>query len=312
MVDMTYEDRDILETVDGATILGKALSILQHKSNLDNSSQSNSHQSVAKHCVGNRANMELLGMRRHSPAGHKNNKAGNEVSLWVSISVSAQPNADKACGPPNHSHGGMLPVILYPVFTPSVFSERIDTSPSRNDGAVIKLLGSSAVSNPNLTNNKNNGENNTIGDKGASHNELGPALADMVTLADTKCRNSAKNHLRPCEDRHKLANDGMARPNQFANLSIDALFPVALEIESQNDLRGEEELKDMGECSMDVIRNEFSTLVRVAQEKADNCENRADRLRGNVPTVFGNLLLLVTTPDGPAVNLLQEPFQLER
>ncbi|KAI6776265.1 hypothetical protein HG530_000210 [Fusarium avenaceum] len=111
----------------------------------------------------------------------------------------------------------------------------------------------------------------------------------MISLTEAKSCDTAKDHLRPCQHRHQLANDGMAWSNQLSDLSINTLLPVALEVKSKNNLRYEEELEDMREFAMDVIRNKLATLMRMAQEETENGETCSNGLGRNMPSVLCHL-----------------------
>lgn len=183
----------------------------------------------------------------------------------------------------------MLPVVLDPVGAPAMLGKGVDTAPCGNSSAVVKLLGATVAANPKLANNQKDCEENSISDECTSHDEMRRALAGVISLTEPKGSDAAEDHLCPGHDRHQLANDRMARANQLSNLSIDALFPMALEIQSKNDLRREGKLKNVSKLSMDVVRNELSTFMRMTEEKAKNGEDRAYGLGWNVPSIFGHL-----------------------
>lgn len=101
----------------------------------------------------------------------------------------------------------MLPVILDPIGTPTVLSEGVDAAPGGNGNAVVELLRATIAANPKLANDQNNRKKNTICDECTSHDEMGCALAGMVSLTKAKSSDTAKDHLRPCHHRHQLTKE---------------------------------------------------------------------------------------------------------
>jgi hypothetical protein len=111
----------------------------------------------------------------------------------------------------------------------------------------------------------------------------------MISLTEAKSCNAAKDHLRPCQHGHQLANDRMEWSDQLSDLPIDTLLPVALEVKSENNLRYKEELEDVREFAMDVIRNKLATLMRMAQKETENSETCSNGLGRNMPSVLCHL-----------------------
>lgn len=178
-------------------------------------------------------------MRRHGPASYEDDKAGDEVALRVAVTILAHPDASQTRTPPDDAHGRVLPVIFNPRGAPAVLREGVDAAPRRNDGAIVKLLRPPRAPHPDLADQQNNGENDTVAYEGAAHDEVRGALADVLALAEAQRRDAAKDQLRPRQDRHGLADDGVARPDELADEAIDSALPVALEVQPQNDLGDE-------------------------------------------------------------------------
>jgi hypothetical protein len=86
------------------------------------------------------AEWQVLGMRRHSPAGNQDDKPRDEISLWSSIPLSAQPDSSKTCTPPNDTHSRVLDIIPNPGASPLMLSESIDAAPSRNQKGIEEFL----------------------------------------------------------------------------------------------------------------------------------------------------------------------------
>lgn len=129
-----------MEAVPGTAVLGNRLLVLEHKGNLDNAGSASAHEGLAKGGMRHGAHHELLGMRRHGPARHQDNKAGNKVALGVTVAVTAKPHACQTGAPPDDAHGGVLPVVLDPGRAPAVLGKRVDAAPGGNDGAIKELL----------------------------------------------------------------------------------------------------------------------------------------------------------------------------
>ena len=101
----------------------------------------------------------------------------------------------------------MLPVVLDPVGTPAVLSKGVDAAPCGNGNAIVELLRATISANPKLTNDQNNREKDSVCDECTPHNEMGCALAGMVSLTKAKSSDAAKDHLRPCHHRHQLTKE---------------------------------------------------------------------------------------------------------
>lgn len=268
----TYENGKILKAVPGPAISHQRLLIPQNEGNLNDSGHASRHKSVTKHRMGGGADMQLLGVRGHGPASNENHKARNEVTLRVAIAIAAKPDAGKSRAPPDDSHGRVLPVVPDPVGAPAVFSECVDASPSSDHRAVVKLLGTTSSSEPDLSNQQDDSEQDAVSHECTAHNEVSGALTDMIALAETKRSDAAKDQLCPGKKRHSLADDRMTRTDQLSDLAVDALLPVSLKIESQYNLPSKKELQDPSEASVNIVANEFATPMGVAEEETDDCE----------------------------------------
>lgn len=123
-----------------------------------------------------------------------------------------------------------------------MFSEGVDAAPCRNNCAIEEFLGTAGTSHPDLSNKKKNSQDDTIRNKGTSHDKVCRALPNMFSLTEPECCNSAKHHLCPGQDRHRLTNNGVAWSDELSDFSIHTLFPVALQVETKNNLADEKEL----------------------------------------------------------------------
>lgn len=125
----TYERRDVLKAIC-ITIFGDALCISQNEGNLNDASQTRSHERVPKHSMNHRAQHQMLRMRRHSPTGDKDDETRNEVPLRSSISFPAEPDPSQSSAPPDNAHSGVLDIVSNPGSSPSMLRERINATPS--------------------------------------------------------------------------------------------------------------------------------------------------------------------------------------
>jgi hypothetical protein len=165
----------------------------------------------------------------------------------------------------------MLPVVLNPRGAPAVLGEGVDASPSGNDCAVDEFLGPTAASNPHLTHEKDDGQENAVCDKGTAHDEVGSTLANVVALAESKRGNATEQHLRPRQNRHGLSDDRVERPDQFPNLAVEPLLPVQLEVQAEDNLGGERDLQNVREDGVYVTAHKLASAVGVAEEEAQYC-----------------------------------------
>src|SRR5687767_1686210 len=132
------------------------------------------------------ANMQLLRMSRHSPAGEEEHSSWNEVPLRLpTVMVPAQPQTDCTSTPPDDTNGSMLPIIANPRRAPVVFSECVDAAPYAEDSAVIEFLGAATSSDPDLADKEYNCEDNTVADESAAHYEMSSTLTEIISLTES-------------------------------------------------------------------------------------------------------------------------------
>lgn len=265
---MTHETWDVLEAVTLAAVLGKAIAVSQHKGDLDQTGDADSHQSPAKHLVGRGTDHELLRMSTHAPTSNENHKSRNKVTLRATIAVLAEPNASKTGSPPDDTHGGVLPVILDPGGAPAVLGKGIDHTPRSNDSTVEELLRATRPLDPDLTNDQDESKDNTIGNKGASHDEVGSTLTDVLALAEAERGDASKDQLGPDKNGKSLANNTVAKLHNAANLAIDALFQMQPQVYSHDDLAEQHEHERRSKFRVDVGVQEFATTVHVTESVA--------------------------------------------
>lgn len=115
------------------------------------------------------------------------------------------------------------------------------------------------------------------------------ALAEVVALAEAQRGDATKDHLYPGKQRHGLANDGVARANELADGAVQSTLPVALEVQTQDNLADQEELKNVGKNFVNVAADKLASAVCVTEEKAEKGEAGSENLERNMPSVLGDL-----------------------
>lgn len=263
--------------------------ILENKRNLNDARQTGAHQTIPKHLVRHGANHEFLRMRRHGPARHQQDKARNKVSLGRAVSVLAQPNTCQTSSPPDDAHGSVLPIVADPGRAPAVFSESVDAPPGGNNSAVEEFLAAACAAQPQLTDQEDNSQEDAVGDKGAAHDKVRQALAEMVALAEAESGDSAKHHLDPGGEGEGLAVDAVEDAEEGADAALEALFEVQLEVDAEDDLGEHHEKQNVGEAGVDVVGDELSALVQVAECVSEEGEGGREDLERDVPAAFDNL-----------------------
>lgn len=285
----TYKDGNVLEAVPGTAALVQRLFVLENKGNLNDTGDTDGHERLAKHGVCHGADHELLGVSRHGPAGDEDDKGGDKIALGVAVAITAHPDTSQAGAPPDNTHGRVLPVVPDPGGAPAMLSKGVDAAPDGNDGGIKEFLRTTGAAHPNLAPKEDNGQDNAVCDKCAAHNEVCSALAKVVALAEAESGNAAENHLNPGQQRHGLANDGVKGSDQQADSAVDAALPVALEVETEDNLADEEQLEDVGKEGVDIRADILATAVHVSEEEAEEGQTGADDLGRYVPSRLGHL-----------------------
>jgi hypothetical protein len=289
------ERRHVLEAVGIRAIGCGGASIFQDERDLDNTSRSCRHQRIPKNGVDHGRDREMLRMRGHGPAGHEDHNTRNEVPLRPSVSCAAQPNADQTSCPPYDTHGGVLQVVVAPFLSPAVLGEGVDAAPSSDHERVEEFLAPSGTPQPNLSNQEQDDKHDSVGDKGAAHDEMSQTLSGVVGPAESKRCDAAKDKLHPGNNRHCLANKSVCPDYDPPYLCVDALLEVELQIDAHGDLRNQHE-HDVGhELSVEVV-GKLPALVLMAEEVSNDCEEGAEGLYGNVPFRADYLSLSVLAP----------------
>ncbi len=285
----TYEDGDKLKAVGLITSLADADLVAYDESDFNDASDTSGHESVAKHGVRRGADHQLLGVGRHTPAGHHDDETRDEIALGRAVSVLAEPDTRQAGAPPDDTHGGVLPVVLDPRSAPSVLRKGVDTSPGSDDNAVEELLAPAGSLQPHLADDQQDREEDAVRDEGAAHDEMGRALADVFALAEAERRDATEQHLRPREHGEDLSVNAVEEADGRTDLAVEALLQVQPEIDAQHDLGKHDEEERGPELGVDVGVDEFAAAVHVAEDISEDGDGGCQNLDGNMPSRFDHL-----------------------
>ena len=136
---------------------------------------------------------------------------------------------------------------------------------------------------PDLTDQKEYCEENTVGDESRPHDEMRETLSCMIASAETQRYNPTEQHLNPCNQRHGLSQNTMSKHYPSSDLAVDALFEMELQIYTQDDLTNKHKHQEVGEFGMNV-RRELSSFVSVSEKVAYDCQGGCEDLSWNVPS----------------------------
>ena len=178
----------------------------------------------------------------------------------------------------------MLPVVPDPVGAPVVFGKGVDATPRPDNDAIIELLRAPAAADPELTDGKDDCQDDTIRNERATHNKVRGTLPHVLALAEPQSRNATKYHLRPGEDGEGFAHDSMCRLHDPPDPSVNTLFEMQLEVDPLPDLTGQEEHQRRGESRVDVSFDELPATMHVTEEVGDNGDGSREDLSRDMPS----------------------------
>lgn len=257
----TYEGSQVLEAVR----LGQSRLIPQHERDLNDASQTRRHQGVPKESVDHSTDHQLLGVSGHGIASHHDDNCRNEVTLRTATAGTTEPHAEETSTPPDNPHRGVLEVIVNPRGTPPVLGKSVNTAPSGDDERIEELLTAAGTAQPVLADKQKNSQADTICDECRAHDEMGHTLTEVITAAEAERGNATKDHLRPDEDGHDLANDTVGQHEDPSDAGLARFLQVQLEIHSEGDLRDQQEHQPVCDGGVQVLL-ELATFVSVAEE----------------------------------------------
>jgi hypothetical protein len=225
-----------LEAVGVLAILRDRVVVFQDETDLNDASDTSGHQGVPENAMYHGTQMQFLGVTTHGPSSNGDDNGRDQVALGTATAIATEPDAQKASAPPNDTHGRVLQIVTHPSGPPSMFGESIDTSPRSNDHTVVELLRTAGATQPNLTYEKEDGVDDSVGDEGRAHDEVSCTLAGMVALTEAQGSDSAKEHLHPCSQRDDLAEYTVCRDNPLPNLAVEAALKMEPEVDAHGSL----------------------------------------------------------------------------
>ena len=235
--EQTYEWREVLPAVDVLLVrLGQRISIPQHKRNLHDPRCSGGHQRPPEHRMHVRAQLQPLRMRTHRPPGQNYHERWQQIAFRPAIPLPTEPHAQQPGTPPHDPHARMLQVVLHPRRAPAVFRERVHAAPGGDQQRIEELLTPPRPREPPLTDQQQNREDDPVPDEGAAHDEMRQALAQMIPPAEPQSRDPPEQHLHPADYGHRFPHDPVGEHHVSPYASVDALFKVQLEVDSERDL----------------------------------------------------------------------------
>jgi hypothetical protein len=104
--------------------------------------------------------------------------------------------------------------------------KRIDTTPGSDDQGIEKFLTPAGAAQPILSNEEEDGKQDTVRDEGAAHNEVGQALSEMVITAEAQRSNTSKEHLHPTDNRHRLSENAVQNDDNPADPAMNSPFDM--------------------------------------------------------------------------------------
>ena len=112
-----------------------------------------------------------------------------------------------------------------------MLSKGVHTSPSSDHETIKELLTFACTAKPILPHKEENGKDYPVGNERRPHDEMGEALAKVVTAAESLRNNPAKQHLNPGDEGHSFAEDSMSGDDGFTDPGVDALGQVESKVD---------------------------------------------------------------------------------
>lgn len=253
-----------MEAVGVLAILRDRVVVFQDETDLNDASDTSGHQGVSENAMYHGTQMQFLGVTTHGPSSNGDDNGRDQVALGTATAIATEPDAQKAGAPPNDTHCRVLQIVTHPSGPPSMFGESIDTSPRSNDHTVVELLRTAGATQPNLTYEKEDGVDDSVGDEGRAHDEVSCTLTGMVALTEAQGSDSAKEHLHPCSQRDDLAEYTVCRNNPLPNLAVEAALKMEPEVDAHGGL-GENHHHQPGGVLRVYVLAKLATFVSVAE-----------------------------------------------
>ena len=128
-----------------------------------------------------------------------------------------------------------------------MLGKRIDASKGRNNQRVEEFLTSTGPPQPELSDQQQDREDDSVTDESASHDEMGQTLASVIAPAESERGDSTEQHLYPTSHRHHFPHDTVSFQYNWPNASMDSLFQVKLEVDSERNLKHQHQHQGAGE-----------------------------------------------------------------
>lgn len=110
---------------------------------------------------------------------------------------------------------------------------------------------------------------------------MGKTLAHVIVATEAHRRNASQHELDPANDGHELAHPSVRLDDHLPDLAMNAPLQVELQVDAHDDLGKEGEHEGRHKLGVG-LGCELAAFVFVAQEVADEGEQRARRLDGDV------------------------------
>lgn len=117
-----------------------------------------------------------------------------------------------------------------------MFGESIHAAPCRNQETVKEFLAAPCTLEPNLPDEKDDCKDDAVTDKGATHDEMCKALAEVVFPTEPQSSNASEEHLYPARYRHGFSKDPVRVYGIPTQASMNPLFQMQLQIDAEDNL----------------------------------------------------------------------------
>lgn len=290
----TYKWSKVLEAVGVISAHADGRLVAQDEGDFNDTHGTSSHQCISKDGMDHGADHQSLRMSRHGVSSHHDHNSRNHVALGAAVAGLAEPHAQKTSTPPDYTHSSVLQVVVHPGATPAVLGEGVDTAPGGNDRGVKELLATASATEPVLSNQQQNCQQDTVGDESTAHDEMRRALPEVITLTESERRDSTKQNLHPADDGHRLSENAVSQNKDPSDACLAGLLEVELQVETQGDLDDQEQHEPVGKGVVGIWA-ELAAFVGVTEEVGDNSDARSEDLNRDVPARANDLsrILLV-------------------
>lgn len=206
---------------------------------------------------------QRLRVAAHGPAGEQDDDCGEDATF----PLTAEPDADRAAGPPEHAHERVLQILVRP-WAAVVLGKGIDDAPQEDDPAVEVLFRDAASAQPLDGALEHDEQDHRVARKCGAHDVVRETLAEVSTAAPRLERCDAKHHLCPAEHRECTAQEAVYAQHRRADVGLGLPREVQLEVDAAHGLREEREEEDAGHRAVHRVWK-LAALVVAAQVVPD-------------------------------------------